>query len=304
MRSWNNYFCSRICSALLAGGFALRRLGLLPGFEVLAGGLVDRLHRQPGLAAVVEAEQLDLDLVAFLDDVGGLLHTAGRELADVDEAVLGAEEIHEGAELHYLDHGAVVDLAELRIGGDRLDPLDGGLDRFAVGGGDLHRAVVVDVDLGAGLLDDFADHLAAGADHFADLVGGDLEGLDPRRVFAEFGARGGQRLGHLAEDVDTPVLGLAERDLHDLLGDAGDLDVHLQRGDADIGAGDLEVHVAEMILVTENVRQHREARAFQDETHGDTRRRPFQGNARIHQRQRGAADRSHRRRPVRLGDLG
>ena len=44
--------------------------GLLLGFEVLAGLLIDDLHRQPHLAAIVEAEQLDLHLVAFLDDVG------------------------------------------------------------------------------------------------------------------------------------------------------------------------------------------------------------------------------------------
>ena len=37
------------------------------------------------------------------------------------------------------------------------------------------------------------------------------------------------------------------------VGDAGDLDVHLQRGDAVRGAGDLEVHVAEMVLVAEDV---------------------------------------------------
>ena len=44
-----------------------------------------------------------------------------------------------------------------------------------------------------------------------------------------------------------------QRHLHDLFGDAGDLDVHLQGGDALLGAGHLEVHVAEMILVAENV---------------------------------------------------
>ncbi len=50
-----------------------------------------------------------------------------------------------------------------------------------------------------------------------------------------------------------------KRHPHDLFGDAGDLDVHLQRGDALIGAGDLEVHVAEMILVAENVGQNRDS---------------------------------------------
>jgi hypothetical protein len=37
---------------------------------------------------------------------------------------------------------------------------------------------------------------------------------------------------HLAEDVHAAFLGLGQRHLHDFLGDALDLDVHLQRGDA------------------------------------------------------------------------
>ena len=46
-------------------------------------------------------------------------------------------------------------------------------------------------------------------------------------------ARGAvMRVGHLAEDVQAAGLGLRQRDLHDLFGDALDLDVHLQRGDA------------------------------------------------------------------------
>src|ERR1700740_2613376 len=38
----------------------------------------------------------------------------------------------------------------------------------------------------------------------------------------------GERLAHLAEDMHAPLLRLAERDPHDFLGDACDLDVHLQ----------------------------------------------------------------------------
>ena len=70
-----------------------------------------------------------------------------------------------------------------------------------------------------------------------------------------------ERLRHLAEDVQPAVLGLAECDPHDLFGDAGDLDVHLQRGHAALGAGHLEVHVAEMVLVAEDVGEHRIALA-------------------------------------------
>ena len=47
--------------------------------------------------------------------------------------------------------------------------------------------------------------------------------------------------------------GLGERVAQDLEGDAADLDVHLQGGDALIGAGHLEVHVSEVVLHTGDV---------------------------------------------------
>ena len=150
---------------------------------------------------------------------------------------------------------------------------------LGVGGGDLDGAVVVDVDLGARLLDDRADDLAARADDFADLVDGDLHGLDARGVGGELAAARGQRLAHLVEDVQPAVLGLRQRLLHDLGRDAGDLDVHLQRGDAVRGAGDLEVHVAEVVLVAEDVGQHGELLALEDQAHGDARDRRLERHA-------------------------
>src|SRR5262249_30013879 len=48
-------------------------LCLLLGLEIFAGLLVDHLHGQPHLAALVKAEQLDFHFIAFLDDIGGLL---------------------------------------------------------------------------------------------------------------------------------------------------------------------------------------------------------------------------------------
>ena len=112
-----------------------------------------------------------------------------------------------------------------------------------------------------------------------------------------------ERFRHLAEDVKPAVLGLAECDAHDFFGDAGDLDVHLQRGNAALGASHLEVHVAEMVLVTENVREHGVALLLQDETHCDAGGRPLEWHSRIHQCKRSAAHRCHGGRPVRFGDL-
>src|SRR6202166_573370 len=227
-----------------------RRLRFLA--QVLARLLVDQLHGEAHLAAIVEAKQLHLHRVAFLDDIGDLADATRREFGNVNETVLRPKEIHEGAEIHHLDHLAVIDFADLRLGDDGLDPFERCANGLAVGGGDLHGPVVLDVDLGARLLHDFADHLAAGTDHFADLVGRNVNYFDARRMLAELVASAGYRVAHLAQNMQAAFARLIERDTHDLLRDAGDLDVHLERGDTLFRAGDLEVHVAKMVLISQD----------------------------------------------------
>ena len=222
----------------------------------------------------------------------------------MDETVLAAHEVHERTEVDEVDDLAGVDLADFGFLDDAENPLLGGFDLRQVGRGDLDDAFVVDVDLGAGFSDDFADDLAAGADDFADLRLVDRDRFDARRVRRQLGTGVVERLGHFAEDVRTAFAGLCERDLHDLFGDARDLDVHLKAGDAFRGAGYLEVHVAEVIFIAKDVADDREFLAFEDQAHGDARNRALQRNARVHHRQRTAAHRCHRRRAVGLGDVG
>src|SRR6266849_1996932 len=92
-----------------------RRLRFLarPVADILAGRLIDLFHAELDLAAIIEAQHLDLDGIADLDDVGDLADALRRELADMNEAVSRAEEVHEGAEIDHLHDLAVVDDAEL-----------------------------------------------------------------------------------------------------------------------------------------------------------------------------------------------
>lgn len=105
----------------------------------------------------------------------------------MNEAVTGAEEVDESAEVSSLDNSAFVDLADFRFRNDRVDPLAGRFDFLAGRGGDLDGAVVFDVDLRAGLFDDFANDLAAGTDDFTDLVDRNVHHFDARCEFAEPG---------------------------------------------------------------------------------------------------------------------
>jgi len=69
--------------------------------------------------------------------------------------------------------------------------------------------------------------------------------------------------------------------------------VHLQRGDARLGTGHLEVHVAEVIFIAKDIGEHGEAVTVLDQSHGDPRYVGFHRHARIHQCQTTAAHRGH-----------
>ena len=124
---------------------------------------------------------------------------------------------------------------------------------------DVHDALVVhlrDGDGRARSLLDVLNHLAAGADHGADHVlrNGDLN--DARHERLVVGARLGDALGEFAEDVQASLTGLLQRGGQHFVRKAVHLDVHLGGGDAVLGARHLEVHVAQVVLIAQNVRQY------------------------------------------------
>src|SRR5436190_11884327 len=193
-------------------------------------------------ALAVDLDHTDADLVALVEDVLDRVHAlARRHVGDVQEAVGALGQLDERAERRGLDDLGVRELvADLDVLEHRRDPLGELLAQLPVGGVHEHLTVVVDVDLGLELLREAADRLAALADQHADLRRVDLQRDDARRVGAELRARRVDHGRHLAQDVQARLLGLRERVAQDVEGDAGDLDVHLQSGDALRRAGDLE----------------------------------------------------------------
>ena len=222
----------------------------------------------------------------------------------MQQAVFAGCDLDERAVVLDAPNDALVLVANLRLHREALDDFDGLAKRFGIGGGDAHGAIVGDVDLGSRLIGNRFDHLAAGPDDHANLIGFDLERLDARRVLGELRAWSWHDFVHLAQDVQAPFARLLQRFAHDLLAQTSDLDVHLDGGDAVGRATDLEVHVTEMILVAEDVGQDGILFALHDEAHRHTRDRRLDGNAGIHHRQASPAHRGHRRRSIRLGDLG
>src|SRR5947207_2051966 len=294
-----------------AAAVAARR-PLLPLARRSILGPLDQLLRLNEVAVLVLGDQLEADpaaiLVDLLDDdvehvaapdhVLDVADAARADVGDVQQAVGSLLQLDEGAELRGLDDLAGVRVADFGGLGQRLDRGDRGVGLLALGRIDQDRAVLLDVDLNVVVGLERADRLDALADHEPDLLGVDLHRRDPRSVRRELAAALRQDLGHLVEDELARLLRLRERVAHDLLRDAGDLDVHLQRGDSVARAGDLEVHVAEVVLRTLDVGEDDVLVALLDEAHRDARDRRLDRHAGVHQRKRRPAHRAHRRRAV------
>src|SRR4051812_38189524 len=237
----------------------------------LAGDLrVLRQAQADAAALAVDLDHADRHLVALVEDLLDRPDAlAGRDVGDVQQAVGALGELDERAERGGLDHLAGERVADLDLLGHRADPLGELLAELAVGRVDQDLAVVVDVDLRLELLGQAADGLAALADQQADLGRVDLHRDDPRGVWREVLARPADRLVHLAQDGQARLARLGQGVTEDVEGDARDLDVHLQGGDARLGAGDLEVHVAEVVLDAGDVGEDRVVLALLDEAHRD-----------------------------------
>src|SRR5665213_2982448 len=226
------------------------------------------------------------------------------DLGDVEQAVGAGEDLDECAELSQTNHLAEISFADLGHGGDVANHLDGAGQTVGVARSNVDATGVVHIDLDASGLDDAADDLAARSDEIANLVGRNLDGVNAGSELRLLFLGAGDGSVHGVEEVQTVLASLLKRLAHDLGSDAHDLDVHLERGDALAGAGDLEVHVAVVVFRTGDVGEDGVLVTLFDEAHGHACDRSLDGNTGLHERKRRAADGGHRRRTVRLQNVG
>jgi len=98
---------------------------------------------------------------------------------------------------------------------------------------------------------------------------------------------------HLLQDVEPALAGLLQGGEHDFATDAADLYVHLDGGHAVLRPRHLEVHVAKMVLVPEDVRQNRDIVALLDEPHRDAGDGSGGRDPGVHHREGRPAHRGH-----------
>ena len=253
---------------------------------------------------LIDFEELHLDLVALLD--AGVFHrfeAFPRDFGDVQETFFRRHELNEatvGHDAHYL---GVIDFAHLGDGHDGADLCHGGIDAVLVGSRNLdlaHAVFFVDRDGGTGFFLHALDDLTSGSNNGADEFLGNFEGFDAGHMGLVVFAGMIERFHHLAENVFATGFGLCERLFENLVGKAVALDVHLRSRETFERSRGLEVHIAQVIFVTEDVGEHSILvfAGILDETHGNTRDGCLERHTGVHQREGSGANRGHRRRTV------
>ena len=156
----------------------------------------------------------------------------------------------------------------------------------------MDGSVIVDVDLGAGFCHDLLDDAAAFADDIPDLVGINVHGDHLGGIGADLGpGLGDYRQHDLVQDLHTGIVGDVQSVPDDLHGQAVVLQVHLNGGDALLGAGHLEVHLTVEVLHALDVYESGEAAVIiLNEAAGNAGHGGLDGHTGVHQRQGRAAD--------------
>ncbi len=120
------------------------------------------------------------------------------------------QDFDEGAEIGDAHDFTGIDAPDLGRLGQRFDALARSRFTGAIRGGDINRAVVIDVDLGAGLFLQSADVLAARANDGADFLNRDLDHGDAGCVRLQLRSRGRDDFQHFIQDERAGLFGLAE----------------------------------------------------------------------------------------------
>src|ERR1700733_11567450 len=175
--------------------------------------------------------------------------------ADVQQPISPGDDLNESAEIRQPRNSTEISLPYLGRSRKIANDLQRLIRRSLVVGSHVNFARVFDVDLYPSLLNDGANHFAAGANHIANLVDRNLQGINPRSISRNLLAMLSNPLAHLLQNVQPPALRLRQSLPHNLSGNAADLNIHLQRSDSVFCPRDFEIHVAVMIFSSGNVSQ-------------------------------------------------
>ena len=219
----------------------------------------------------------------------------------MEQAFLARKYLYKGSEVLDGSYLSVVNLTWLRDCGNTLDPVESFLHGILVRSEDVNGSdagsvvllLLCDCNCCTGLLLDLLDNFSTLSDNGTDEVSRDSDLDDTRCMRLELRTRCVYGLHHLAHDVLASLVRLCKSLCHNLFRKTVALDVHLGGGDAVLGSRYLEVHIAEVILIAENIRKDGELAVLLYESHCNTCNRLLDLDTGIHKGKASGANTCH-----------
>src|SRR5574344_840085 len=214
------------------------------------------------------------------------------------ESVLTRHNLYEAAIRHDGAYSSLIDLANFRHSHDGTDLSKSSVDGSLVRTAHLylaHTAVFIDGNGSASLFLHSLDNLSTRADDSTDKLFRNGECLDTWNLRFHLSTWLSDGISNLSEDIFAAGLCLQQCFLKDVEAKSVALDIHLCSCQAVFCTGSLEVHIAQVVFITEDIAQYSVfifTRVL-NQTHSDTADRLLHRNTGIHQSQSTCANSCH-----------
>ena len=175
----------------------------------------------------------------------------------MNQALFARSDLYERAEVHESCYNAVVERADFGIRSNQFNNVSCAVALVNINTADEYAAVLFYIHFNVKVALDLLNYFAAFADHIADLIGINGKRNHLRRVFGKFLARFADNGQHdLVKNIISGFVCFSECLFDDLRRKAVYFQIHLDRGNAFLGAGNFKVHIAEEIFKTLNICQN------------------------------------------------
>lgn len=189
--------------------------------------MIEEINRKEKIEELVEENEIEKEIMELIEKIGGIGKKVGREMRDMKKKVKREEEVKEREEIGGIEESELIDLEELRLRKNGVNKIIGGLDLIEVRRRDIESKIVIDVDIGEGILKDIEDKIEEGENKVEDIVGRNVNKLDERGKIEKLRERGGDGIGNLEENVKEEKIWMLKREINDILGDKVDIDVNM-----------------------------------------------------------------------------
>src|SRR5271155_1640168 len=188
----------------LAGNIAVTRHAAV--WSRLAAAHFRALLLKDGLPRKADAIALNRKhfhqhLIAFFKFITHILDAMLSHFADVEQPVSPRNDFDECTEIRQAGDSTEIGFPYLCGSRQVANNLQRLIRRGFIVRSHVDFAGIFNVDLHPGLFDDRANHFATGPNHVANLIDGNLQGVNSRRISRDFFAMLGNPLAHLVEDM-------------------------------------------------------------------------------------------------------